>query len=241
MTIPVRQIRAAYDDKTIRVYQAYSDAIADSALQYGTFVSPPFKMDRMTWIKPSFLWMMYRAGWGKKDAGQKRILAIDITREGFEWALAHSCLSHFEPGTYATKEEWQKIKEHSPVRIQWDPERDLHLQPLEHRAIQIGLSGEAVRLYVNEWIQGITDVTTLATTIHLLVRDSQLEQAKALLPEEKTYLVNDAAASKIEGVQNSVSVVFKLLCHSLTINAKGMTHDNTETSIRHRCRPQGIA
>ncbi|MDI8083747.1 DUF4291 domain-containing protein [Salmonella enterica subsp. enterica serovar Kentucky] len=26
----------------------------------------------MTWIKPSFLWMMYRSHWGTKDPGQKR-------------------------------------------------------------------------------------------------------------------------------------------------------------------------
>ncbi|KVO23820.1 DUF4291 family protein [Burkholderia ubonensis] len=56
--IPLRQIRAMYDDRTIRVYQAYSDAIADSAITHGTFVSPPFKTERMTWIKPSFLWMI---------------------------------------------------------------------------------------------------------------------------------------------------------------------------------------
>jgi Domain of unknown function (DUF4291) len=102
---PTRQIRAVFDTDTIRVYQAYSDAIADSALAKGTFVSPPFKMERMTWIKPSFLWMMYRAGWGLKDAGQKRILAIDITREGFEWALAHGCLSHADLDM--SKEEWE--------------------------------------------------------------------------------------------------------------------------------------
>ncbi|WP_267877653.1 DUF4291 family protein [Massilia frigida] len=94
--IPLRQIRAVFDDATIRVYQAYSNVIADAALAAGTFVSPPFKMERMTWIKPSFLWMMYRAGWGFKDAGQQRILAIDISREGFEWALANGCLSHAE-------------------------------------------------------------------------------------------------------------------------------------------------
>ncbi|MDH5328173.1 MAG: DUF4291 domain-containing protein [Gammaproteobacteria bacterium] len=185
MSIPHRQIRAVYDDKTIRVYQAYSDAIADSALKHGSFVSPPFKMERMTWIKPSFLWMMYRAGWGKKDAGQKRILAIDITREGFEWALTHSCLSHFDPDIYATKEEWQKIKEQSPVRIQWDPERDLLLQPLPHRAIQIGLSKEAVRLYVNQWIRRITEVTPLAHDIRSLVQEGRLDEAKARLPSER--------------------------------------------------------
>ncbi|WP_267876256.1 DUF4291 family protein [Massilia violaceinigra] len=33
-------MRATYDDATIRVYQAYSDSIADGALSAGTFVSP---------------------------------------------------------------------------------------------------------------------------------------------------------------------------------------------------------
>jgi hypothetical protein len=179
---PTRQIRAVFDTDTIRVYQAYSDAIADSALAKGTFVSPPFKMERMTWIKPSFLWMMYRAGWGLKDAGQKRILAIDITREGFEWALAHGCLSHADLDM--SKEEWEAKKNASPVRIQWDPERDLCLQPLPYRAIQIGLSKEAVKLYVNQWIQRITDVTPLAHEIHALVEANQFDEAKARLPVE---------------------------------------------------------
>ncbi|MCA3175838.1 MAG: DUF4291 domain-containing protein [Burkholderiales bacterium] len=181
--IPERQIRALYDTTTIRVYQAYSDAIADSALAHGTFVSPPFKMDRMTWIKPSFLWMMYRAGWGLQDAGQKRILAIDITREGFEWALAHSCLSHADESM--SKEEWEAKKNASPVRIQWDPERDLFLRPLEHRAIQIGLSKEAIRRYVNEWICNITEVTPLAHEIRALVQEGRLDEAKDKLPIER--------------------------------------------------------
>lgn len=183
---PLRQIRAVYDDKTIRVYQAYSNSIADSAIEHQTFVSPPFKMERMTWIKPSFLWMMYRAGWGYKDEGQKRILAIDITREGFEWALAHSCPSHPEPGM--SPEEWEQLKSRCPVRIQWDPERDLLLQPLPHRAIQIGLSKEAVRLYAGEWIQRITDVTSLAHSIHALVAEDRINEAKLALPREAAYI-----------------------------------------------------
>jgi hypothetical protein len=185
---PLRQIRAVYDDTTIRVYQAYSDAIADSALANGTFVSPPFKMERMTWIKPSFLWMMYRAGWGFKDAGQNRILAIDITREGFEWALANSCQSHAEPSM--SRDEWNRLKDSSPVRIQWDPERDVHLQPLPHRAIQIGLGGQAVDLYVNQWIQRVTDLTPLAHRIHALVEAGQVDEARQLLPYESPYVTD---------------------------------------------------
>ncbi|MBB4865025.1 hypothetical protein HNP46_003901 [Pseudomonas nitritireducens] len=179
------QIRAVYDDRTIRVYQAYSDAIADSALANGRFVSPPFKMERMTWIKPSFLWMMYRAGWGYKDAGQSRILAIDITREGFEWALAHSCPSRAE--TSMSAQQWDELKRASPVRVQWDPERDLTLQALPYRAIQIGLSRDAVQRYVQDWICRITDVTPLAHEIHALVEQGRLDEARAALPAEKIY------------------------------------------------------
>ncbi|BCT30661.1 DUF4291 domain-containing protein [Pseudomonas protegens] len=183
--LPQRQIRALYDADTIRVYQAYSDSIADAALAHGTFVSPPFKMERMTWIKPSFLWMMYRAGWGYKDAGQARILAIDISREGFEWALTNGCLSHADESM--SKEEWLKLKDQSPVRIQWDPERDLYLRPQEHRAIQIGLSKEAVQLYVNQWIKRITDVTPLAHEIHRLIQLGDMDGAHSLIPQEQEY------------------------------------------------------
>lgn len=176
---PYREIRAAYDDTTIRVYQAYRDEIADTALAADTFVSPPYSMTRMTWIKPSFLWMMYRAGWGFKDEGQRRILAMDITREGFEWALTNSSLSH------------ERTTDTSPpVRVQWDPERDFHHHPLNHRSIQIGLSGEAVRRYTSEWIRRVSDITPLAHEMGALIANNRLEQAKLLHPPERPYPVS---------------------------------------------------
>ena len=189
MNIPEREIRAVYTSATIRIYQAYSDVIADSALGRQTFVSPPFSMNRMTWIKPSFLWMMYRSGWGKKDDGQKRILAIDISHAGFAWALEHSCPSH--PGPDASIDEWRALKDRTPVRIQWDPERDLHHNPLPHRTIQIGLSGEAVRRYTQEWIAAIHDLTDLAHSIHGRVLAGDLAGARSMLPEEKPYSVTE--------------------------------------------------
>ncbi len=185
--VPARQIRAVYDDATIRVYQAFRDDIADTALAHGTFVSPPFSLTRMTWIKPSFLWMMYRAGWGHKDEGQKRILAIDITREGFEWALRNSSLSH-ERTTDTSQ----------PVRIQWDPERDLHHRPLDHRSIQIGLSGIAVAHYVDRWIRRITDITALANEMGAHVAAGRAPAAKALLPPEQPYPVGAELSRHLE-------------------------------------------
>jgi len=183
--LPYRQIRAVYDDATIRVYQAFNDPIADAALAAGCFVAP-FSRSRMTWIKPSFRWMMYRAGWGYKDDSQRRILAIDIRRDGFEWALANSCPSHPDPAM--TPQQWQQHRDATPVRIQWDPERSLRLGPLDHRSIQIGLGGEAVRRYIDEWTQRIEEVTPLAHRVHGLVQAERLEEAAALLPIERPYL-----------------------------------------------------
>jgi len=59
------QIRAMYDENSITVYQAYSRAIALPALQNNRFVAP-FSFKRMTWIKPSFLWLMQKSHWGLK-------------------------------------------------------------------------------------------------------------------------------------------------------------------------------
>ena len=194
MLVEDRQIRAVYDEKTITVYQAYNKTIAESAVKNQTFVSPPFKMDRMTWIKPSFLWMMYRSGWATKP-NQEHILAIKISREGFEWALQNACLSHFDPEVHNSHNEWKEKLQRSPVRIQWDPERDIHMDKLGYRAIQMGLSGVAVRKYTDEWIQEIEDVTDICYSIHKFLRKREMQQASNLLPKELVYPVQSSLAS----------------------------------------------
>ncbi|HEY3607385.1 MAG TPA: DUF4291 domain-containing protein [Pseudonocardiaceae bacterium] len=182
---PYRQVRAEHDDDTITVYQAYPPGIADAALAAGTFVAP-FKRERMTWIKPSFLWMAYRSGWAGKP-GQERVLAVRLRRDGFAWALAHSCLSHYDPDTHADQAAWSRRLRESPVRIQWDPERGLHHEPLAHRAIQVGLRDDAVHRYVDEWIVSIADLTPLTRTIADLVEIGRLDEARAQLPAEPAY------------------------------------------------------
>ncbi len=186
-SMPRRDVRASFTDHTITVYQAYSPQIADAAVEAQTFVAP-FKRERMTWIKPSFLWMMYRAGWAAKP-GQERILEIQLTRDGFEWALAHAALSSYESGTYASQQQWAERKNASPVRIQWDPDRSVTLAPLNRRAIQIGLSGEAVDRYLDQWITKITDITPFAERVHRQVSDGRLDAAREELPVERVYPV----------------------------------------------------
>ncbi|MFI9246277.1 DUF4291 domain-containing protein [Streptomyces sp. NPDC053086] len=186
---PEFRVRARYTDATVTVYQAYRPGIGGPAARSGRFPSA-WKRERMTWIKPSFLWMMYRCGWGTKE-GQETVLAIDITREGFEWALRHACLSHYVPALHPDQAAWKRELARSPARVQWDPERDLHHSPLPYRSLQLGLAGEAAARYADEWIVGIEDVTPLATEIHALVRAGEGERAGGLLPEERPYPVAD--------------------------------------------------
>jgi Domain of unknown function (DUF4291) len=188
-------IRARFDASTVRVYQAYSLPIASPALIAQKFV-PPFKLSRMTWIKPSFNWMMYRSGYATK-AGQEVVLAVDITREGFEWALRHAALSNYQPGFHASHEDWKRGVEEKPVRVQWDPERDWRLQPIAGvRAIQIGLSGEAVERYVNQWVVRIEDVTSVARMVAAAVETGI---PPSLLPSasEHPYPLDAATAAAI--------------------------------------------
>ncbi|WP_370423395.1 DUF4291 domain-containing protein [Streptomyces sp. QH1-20] len=186
---PSHRIRALHTDSTVTVYQAYSPVIGVPAVRDGRFPAA-WKRDRMTWIKPSFLWMMYRCGWGAKE-GQETVLAVEITREGFEWALRHAALSHYERGVHPDRDTWRRELRRAPTRVQWDPERDLRLAALPYRSLQLGLSGEAARRYADEWTVAITDVTPLAHEVHALVRGGDLETASRLLPEERPYPAGD--------------------------------------------------
>ncbi|MFE7426535.1 DUF4291 domain-containing protein [Streptomyces sp. NPDC057545] len=182
---PQHEIRALYTDTTITVYQAYAPFIGQPAARDGRFPEA-WKRDRMTWIKPSFLWMMYRCGWAVKE-GQETVLAVEIAREGFDWALARSELSHYVRGVHADRAAWQDSLRRSPARVQWDPERDLRLDRLPYRSLQLGLSGEASRRYADEWTVAIRDVTPLARRIHEHVTAGRLDEAAELLPREVPY------------------------------------------------------
>lgn len=178
-----KQIRAVYTEKTIRVYQAYNKIIADEAVKNGTFGSS-FKLDRMTWIKPSFLWMMYRCGWGTK-ADQEHILAIDMKREAFDFIVQNAVISSYNENMGISYNEWKDKIKKSDIRCQWDPERDLFGNPLEYRSIQLGLRGTAVRKYVDEWIEKITDITGYVSMLR--EQKNMGNDINSLLPEEQIY------------------------------------------------------
>ncbi|KAN0053333.1 hypothetical protein ACTA71_009782 [Dictyostelium dimigraforme] len=182
-----RIISAVYDDKTIRVYQAYNKEIAEGAIKNQHFVDP-WLTTRTTWIKPSLCWMMYRAGYGYKDKNQERILAIDIKREAFEWILD----TYYGEG-YNQKENGNtddlKCYSKNSLLIQWDPERSIKIGKFQNglRSIQIGIKPALTQKYNNEWITEINDITDIVHQIKKEIDDGNMEKAISLLPNEKIY------------------------------------------------------
>lgn len=180
-----KNIYAVFDDKTIRIYQAYNNEIADEALQLGRFGNK-FNLNRMTWIRPSFLWIMYRSGWATKK-NQERILGIDITKGGFKEILEKSVISSYNLKLGISKEEWKEKIKNSDVRVQWDPDGDIYGNPIRRRVIQLGLRGKSIEKYVNDWIVKIVDITDEVIKIRESIKNKTFN--KNMFPIEKKYFL----------------------------------------------------
>jgi hypothetical protein len=182
-----RRILAAYDSQGIFVYQAFKPSITEEALRKGTF-GKGFNLERMTWIKPSFGWMLYRSGYATKHR-QESILKIKLTHQGFQEILFQAIPTSFDRNIFELERDWKSSLDNSEVRYQWDPDRDLSLRRLEHRALQLGIRGSVVQNYVNNWILGIEEVTNLAREIQNALKSKSKQLPE--VPQEKVYQVNE--------------------------------------------------
>jgi hypothetical protein len=89
-------ILAHFDEQSIIVYQAYRPSIARFVSEHGQF-GGDFSFSRMSWIKPNFLWMIYRSGWGTKE-GQEMTLGLRLRRPFFDSLLAQAVHSTYRAG-----------------------------------------------------------------------------------------------------------------------------------------------
>ncbi len=185
-------IMAQYDDEKVIVYQSYRPAIGNFAMN-NQYFGGPFKYTRMTWIKPNFLWMMYRNGWGTKE-GQEIVLAIHLKREAFERYLSKAVYSNYQEDIYTTLENWQEQVKNSSIRLQWDPDHNPYGDKIDRRAIQIGIRNNEIIKYATEDIIEIEDISQFVKEQHQYVLNKELD--KLIVPEEKPFLSKDNEVNK---------------------------------------------
>jgi hypothetical protein len=181
-----RHIVAQFDDAGVVVYQAYRPAIGHFAATHGYFGGESFSLTRMSWIKPNFLWMMYRSGWGRKE-GQEVVLAIKIKRKAFDTILAQAVRSSYNPDLYPTEKDWNRAVSNSNVRLQWDPDHSPTGGKLERKAIQLGLRGDVLAAYAREWIISIEDISTFVNE----QQQNLVDFDRLIVPTETIYPVTD--------------------------------------------------
>ena len=190
-----RHVLAQFDDEKVVVYQAYRPSIGEYAAEHGHFGGPDFSFSRMSWIKPNFLWMMYRCGWAAKE-GQEVVLAVSIRRAAFDEILEQAVPSSFDSLDYPSREAWQDAVAGSNVRLQWDPDHDPSGRPVERRAVQLGLRGDVLQKYAREWIVAIENVTPFVREQHAAF---QRGGASVLVtPTEHVYPVRGANKLRVD-------------------------------------------
>lgn len=178
-----RHILAQFDDETIIVYQAYNRAIGRYAASHGV-LGGDFRYTRMSWIKPNFLWMMYRSGWGTKE-NQEVTLALRIRRTFFDSLLAQSVPSSWDRTRFDTENEWADAVARSSVRVQWDPDHHPAGASLERRAIQLGLRGDVLDNFGRRELVEVIDLSEFVATQKVHLAEAGLPSL--LTPRERIY------------------------------------------------------
>lgn len=181
-----KRIIANYGFDFVTVYQAFSDEIADYAIKNQKFGGNDYSFNRMTWIKPGFMWMMYRSGWASK-VNQERILAIKVDKKGFFEILKNSIHTTFYPHLYDSQEIWQLMLQSSEIRIQWDPDHSPKGGKLERSTIQLGLKGEMLKLFNEKWIKEIVDITQFVKKQKTFIDNAELLE----VPFERELSLNN--------------------------------------------------
>lgn len=176
-----RHILAHTTSDAILVYQAYNDDIADHTLQHQILGGKGFSDTRMTWIKTNFLWMMYRCGWGSKDANQARVLGFYIHKPAFLNLLSLAVLPIRRKPTSASKDD--------AVRLQWDPDHLPDGTPHTGRkAVQLGLRAAGLKIF-REGTVAIVDMTD-----HLQQFD---KEGRRMVPVERVFEVEEEIQKRL--------------------------------------------
>jgi hypothetical protein len=140
--------------------------------------------------------MMQRSNWGRKP-GQESVLAVRISRMGWDEALANSVLTSPERGAYPDVEKWRRQFEQASVIVQWDPERSLRGAALQIDSVQVGLSRAIIARYVNEWTVEISDCAPPVPKLRDLFANGRASQAQRLPPRERVYPVEAGLARRL--------------------------------------------
>ncbi|CAI7610962.1 unnamed protein product [Penicillium glandicola] len=176
-----RKIKAIYDANAITVYLLCTPKEADRAIRDNSFTH--LSNQKQVWIQPSFIWSTVRSGFGQK----MKVMRLDIAKEGFLWALEHSCLATFQSNpVHPTKKDWEEQRKKALFTAQWDADLDLDGRALQYDCLRLGFTGEMFVRYAQDWVVNIQD---MSKQVHVIwdVLGHGVDVNDDQLPREEDY------------------------------------------------------
>ena len=103
--------------------------------------------------------------------------------------LRFAVMTTFYKDIYGDNATWKRELEHSNIQLQWEPYHDLYGNKTDRKAVKIGVNGDMLQRFNNEWIQEIRNITPFVQEQQELVKADNI--GKVRIPRERAYAPND--------------------------------------------------
>lgn len=183
-----QQIVAQCTEDELVVYQAYKPSTAKYSVEHQELDGPEFSYNRMSLIKPNFLWMMYRCGWPQKKT-RSMCWPIWLKKTAFIKILENAVISSLGAGHHTNNNDWNEELRTKEARLQWDPDHDPFGMKGTRRAVQPGLKGKLLEEFGMRSISRIEDITPFVKQQKQLLDNGKLSELT--VPVERAWKIGN--------------------------------------------------
>ncbi|MEQ1570416.1 MAG: DUF4291 family protein [Myxococcota bacterium] len=192
-TVPEpRTLCASFDERVVTVWQAHSNAVADAAVAAGRFGGRAWRTDRVTRFRVSLPSLLARNGWATRP-GRERILAVHVSRGGFDALLRQAVHASFEPELYPSRSGWLLATRYANVTVAWHADVDPTGSDLPRQTVRFGVRDAALRELTSKWVVGVDDWTAW------VVEHRDRATAATPVPAVARYPMSDDARARLAG------------------------------------------
>ena len=111
--------------------------------------------------------------------------------------------STFDSQSFSSHEEWKSAVASSEVRLQWDPDHDPNGNPLERRALQLGLRGDLLEAFGKYELLDVIDMSAFVAEQRAVLASANLNAL--MLPAEHVYRPENEAVARRLGLAPAIA------------------------------------
>jgi hypothetical protein len=156
--VPPHTLLATWDAESVVVWQAHGHRVADAVLARGSFDVPEWRTDRTSRFRVSLPSLLWRCSWGTRP-GRERILAVRLSRSGFDEVLRRAVPADDDRAVYPTEASWRLAMRYATATVSWHPDRSLEGEPTAWDTARFGLRDSQLGAFAREWVRGVEDVS----------------------------------------------------------------------------------